>query len=258
MQLRGSTFPDYKKLSQTPLSLSDQRLGEQIRRGSGEKHLRMVGFRPAIPMLQSKRLEFPAKQCDSHQFPIAENRERLAIPETPSQYPFANHRHVTSDYTVGRQFVNRSDQLLSARDRERLEVKSLLENGQFLPHQHADDFKQLLEMSATISSQLSSLLSEQDHDTSAPEVDVTPETSVTGEAGEEEEEKTQAEDTAPRPVSRRQAIKDVKALQDGYLGMAKDEQRQLLSKLRERYGAPRNSSVQNLKKMIGPFAAASL
>jgi hypothetical protein len=52
-------------------------------------------------------------------------------------------------------------------------------------------------------------------------------------------------------------MKDLKALQDGYLGMAKDEQRQLLSKLRERYGAPRNSSVQNLKKIISPFAAAT-
>jgi hypothetical protein len=247
--------PDYKRLSQTPHSKSERILTEQIRRGSGYKNIRMTGHRPAIPLLQSRRLNFPSRVGQEGSTNV--NARPLAIPETPSQYPFANARHVTSQYAVPRQFVNRADGPLTQRQSGRLST-SLLKDQYNKTTQ--DEIKQLLELSTGVGQQVLAAIQarqQPQQPSSTPPSATSVPVHASVEAAESKQQAEEVQEFEITTPSKRKLLKqsrsDLKSLQDTYPSLSKDDQRELLRKLRETYSAKSNTSSSVLKGIISSY-----
>lgn len=255
-------FPDYKKLSQTPFTKRERQLSEQIRLGSGRKNVRITSHRPAIPHLQRDRLQFPSKPTLSTSA-VSRNEPALSVPETPSQYPFANARHVTSKSVTPRQFVNRDDHPLSSRQRQRLQTSLL---GGQCTKQSQNNIHRLLELSTEVGKQVLATLQGQQKtatvQNTSPSLSGNTQSKVVEEIVTEAEEKQfvpeESEGKTPESPDaissatkhRRQARRDIKSLDEEYPTLDKEHQRKLLRKLRERYDAPKNATVHSLKNAI--------
>jgi hypothetical protein len=250
--LQQRAIPDYKRLAQTPRSKSQRQLREQVRLGSGRKDIRIKGLRPTIPHLQSGRQRFSKNPIRPVPMTVS-GEKRLHIPETPSQYPFASARQVTSKHTMPRQFINKSDRPFTDRQVARLHRKQL--GGEY-NHSTRDEIKKLLEVSAGVGRQVLAHLRpqqlQQPNVIAEPAVRAEPHQDDVHEPAQEEKE--QEEYIAERKASKRKRLKqaqtDLDELESQYPTMSKEEQKQLLKAIRTRYKAKKMANVNVLKKTI--------
>jgi hypothetical protein len=264
--IKQRAVPDYKRLNRTPGVNSKRKLNEQARFGSGRKTIRLVGHRPSIPFLRSQVGTFPSKATPTAPHYVKDGKP-LSIPETPSNYPFAQARQVTPAQTIPRQLVNRSDKSIATRQLHRLQNK--VASGEY-SKQTQEELKKLLATSSVLGHEVLTHLQGQSSKRASsiepPEKEIsvsepqrrkrrTTASSAKDIAPVKKEESSSSSEpkrtsSRAKASSREKAELDLATLNDDYPTMSKEAQKDTLNTLRQQYDATKMANVNTIKKAI--------